>query len=56
MEPGYLPGLGDPDDEAGTFLGKAGAVPIIVSGRPDSTREEVARARDRFRQATDLSP
>jgi sugar phosphate isomerase/epimerase len=50
MEAGYLPGLGDPDDEAGTFRRKMGPVATVVSGRADSTRNEVARARDRFRE------
>jgi sugar phosphate isomerase/epimerase len=44
---GYLPGLGDPDDvttEASRSDRPAG-IPVVVTGRIDSTPEEVARAR-----------
>ena len=45
IETGYLPGLGDPDAEAGAYRDKVAPAATIVMGRPDSTLEEARRAR-----------
>lgn len=42
---GYLPGLGDPAEPRVTPLQLERLPPIVIAGRPDSTDEEVVRAR-----------
>ena len=51
LETGYLPGLGDPDGNASEHFQKAAPLATIVTGRPDSTREEVTRARSLVSQS-----
>lgn len=47
VDSGYLPGLGDPDGAPPDGEMPA-ARPIIVAGRPDSSRTEIAAARERL--------
>jgi len=48
IDVGFLPGQGDADPELATALSspRDPAVPVVVSGRADSTRDELRRARD----------
>lgn len=48
IEVGFLPGQGDADPEVATALPPPGdpALPIVVSGRADSTVDELRRARE----------
>jgi Xylose isomerase-like TIM barrel len=47
MEVGYLPGLGDPDRAPSRPVAPlVPSVATVITGRPDSTTTEVARARD----------
>ena len=44
VEIGYLPGQGETADDAAAIPGTERAVPVVVTGRRDSTLEEVRRA------------
>jgi len=48
IDVGFLPGQGDPDPDAAAALPAPGdpALPVVVSGRPDSTVDELRRARE----------
>jgi sugar phosphate isomerase/epimerase len=63
IETGYLPGLGDPgpgrsgepDSAAREPVAPASGVPVVVTGRPDSTASEVNAARARVAASLDAA-
>jgi sugar phosphate isomerase/epimerase len=44
LDPGYLPGLGEPDDDLATRAGVATETPVVLVGHPDATDAEVVAA------------
>lgn len=56
IELGYLPGQGEPANEGAAIQPQDDSTPIVVTGRRDSTIDEIRRALDYTRaRATDLS-
>ena len=45
VEIGFLPGQGEPPDETAAIPASERRVPVVVTGRPDSTLDELRRAR-----------
>jgi hypothetical protein len=51
LDPGYLPGLGERDDDLATRAGVAAETPVLLVGHPDATDLEVIAAAEGARLA-----
>ena len=55
LDPGYLPGLGERDDDLATRAGVAAETPVLLVGHPDATDEEVIAAAEGARLSASQS-